>query len=160
LALGLALAFNLLVPHLVSWRIRGPFVDERHVVTCFLEHDGKVMILRRSERVGTYRGKWAGVSGYIEEGSSALEQAWTEIKEEVGMDKDDVELVKEGQPLEVVDAELDRKWIVHPFRLRVLRPDKIRIDWEHTEAKWVDPEDISRHETVPNLCETWECVAL
>ena len=60
-------------------------MDERHVVTCFLEHDGQIMILRRSERVGTYRGKWAGVSGYIEEGSTPSQQAWIEIKEEAGL---------------------------------------------------------------------------
>jgi 8-oxo-dGTP diphosphatase len=135
-------------------------MDERHVVTCFLEHDGKVLILRRSERVGTYQGKWAGVSGYIEEGSSPSEQARTEMREEAGLGADDVELVQEGQPLEVVDTELGRKWIVHPFRFKVLKPDKITIDWEHTEAKWIDPEDIGRHETVPNLCETWQRVAL
>jgi len=135
-------------------------MDERHVVTCFLEHNGKVMILRRSERVGTYRGKWAGVSGYIEEGTSPSQQAWTEINEEAGLGADDVELVRKGQPLEVVDAELGRKWIVHPFRFRVLKPEKTKIDWEHTEARWTAPEDIGRHHTVPRLLEAWQRVSL
>ena len=138
---------------------RGPTMDERHVVTCFLEHGGKIMLLRRSERVGTYRGKWAGVSGYIETGSTPSQQAWTEIKEEASLDMDDVELVQEGLPLEVVDTELVRKWIVHPFRFQVLKPDKIRIDREHTEAKWIAPEDIGQFETVPNLREAWQRVA-
>jgi 8-oxo-dGTP diphosphatase len=134
-------------------------MDERHVVTCFLEHNGQIMILRRSERVGTYPGKWAGVSGYIEEGMTASEQAWTEIKEEAGLGADDVELSQEGQPLEVVDADLGRKWIVHSFRFRVLKPDKMKIDWEHTEAKWIGPEEIGQHETVPKLLEAWQRVA-
>lgn len=134
-------------------------MDERHVVTCFLERNGKIMILHRSGRVGTYRGKWAGVSGYIEEGNSALEQARTEIREEAGLDQEDVELVREGELVEVVDPRLGRKWIVHPLRFKVLRPDKITIDWEHTEAKWIDPEEIAQHETVPNLYETWQRVA-
>jgi len=135
-------------------------MDERHVVTCFLERDGKIMILRRSERVGTYRGKWAGVSGYIEPGSTPQQQAWTEIREEAGLDRDDVELVQEGETLEVVDSELSRKWIVHPFRFRVLNPEKIMIDWEHTEARWTAPEDIGRHHTVPRLLEAWQRVSL
>ena len=42
-------------------------MEERHVVTCFLEHGGEIPLLRRSQRVGTYKGRWAGVSGYIEE---------------------------------------------------------------------------------------------
>ena len=134
-------------------------MDERHVVTCFLEHNGMIMLLRRSERVGTYRGKWAGISGYIEEGRTPSQQAWTEIKEEAGLDSSDVELVQEGQPLEVVDSEIGRNWIVHPFRFRVLKPDKINIDWEHTEAKWIAPEDIGQFETVPNLREAWQRVA-
>ena len=134
-------------------------MEERHVVTCFLEHNGQIMILRRSERVGTYRGKWAGVSGYIEAGTAPLQQALTELEEEVGLGEDDVELVQEGKPLEVVDSELGRKWIVHPFRFRVLKPDRIRIDWEHAEAKWIAPEDIGRHETVPGLLEAWQRVA-
>jgi 8-oxo-dGTP pyrophosphatase MutT (NUDIX family) len=134
-------------------------MDERHVVTWLVEHNGKVMILRRSERVGTYRGKWAGVSGYIEEGVSPSGQAWTEIREEAGLDRADVELEMEGQPLEVVDAELGRKWIVHPCRFRVLKPEKIKIDWEHTEAKWIAPEEIGRHETVPKLLEAWQRVS-
>jgi len=134
-------------------------MDERHVVTCFLEHNGQIMLLRRSERVGTYRGKWAGVSGYIEEGIGASEQAWMEIKEEAGLDREDVELVQEGQSLEVVDVGLGRKWIVHPFRFRVLRPEKVGIDWEHTEAKWIAPGDIGMYETVPDLLEAWQRVA-
>jgi 8-oxo-dGTP diphosphatase len=135
-------------------------MDERHVVTCFLEHNGRILILRRSQRVGTYRGKWAGVSGFIEQGVSPLEQARSEMKEEAGLGADDVELVQEGQPLDVIDVELGRRWIVHPFRFKVLEPENIRIDWEHTEAKWIAPEDMGRHETVPNLCETWQRVAL
>ncbi len=134
-------------------------MDERHVVTCFLEHGGQIMLLRQSEHVSTYRGKWAGVSGYIEEGSSPSQQAWTEIEEEAGLDVDDVELVREGLPLEVKDSQLGRRWIIHPFRFQVMRPERIKIDWEHTEARWIAPEDIGRHETVPGLLEAWERVA-
>jgi len=134
-------------------------MEERHVVTCFLEYDNKILLLRRSERVGTYRGRWAGVSGYIEEGNSPYEQALEEIREETGLGDEDIQLVREGEPLEVIDEEIGRKWIVHPFRFRVIRPEKMEIDWEHTEMKWIDPEEIEKYETVPNLVETWERVA-
>jgi 8-oxo-dGTP pyrophosphatase MutT (NUDIX family) len=134
-------------------------MEERHVVTCFLEHEGKIPLFRRSQKVGTYRGKWAGVSGYIEEGNTPLEQAFIEIGEETGLSEGDVELIKEGVPLEIIDEEMGRKWVVHPFRFKVKTPHKIAIDWEHTELKWIDPEDIVEYETVPNLVETWERVA-
>ena len=42
-----------------------------HVVTCFLlrrTRDGdEILLVRRSQRVRTYRGSWASVSGYVEQ---------------------------------------------------------------------------------------------
>ena len=134
-------------------------MEEVHVVTCFLEHEGKIPILRRSELVGTYRGKWAALSGYIEKGKAPLEQALQEIREEVGLGEGDVELVKEGEPLDAIDEELDRKWVVYPFRFQVIMLQKINIDWEHTELEWIDPGEIAQYETVPRLAETWQRVA-
>jgi len=134
-------------------------MEEKRVVTCFLEYDKKIPLLRRSERVGTYRGRWAGISGYIEEGNTPYQQALEEIKEEMGLDREDVKLIKEGQPLEVVDEQMGRKWVVYPFRFQVMEPGKIEMDWEHTELRWIAPEDIGKYETVPKLLETWERVA-
>ena len=134
-------------------------MEEKHVVTCFMEHGEKVLLLRRSQLVGSYRGRWAGISGYLEEGNTPYQQALQEINEEMGLDKGDIELAKEGKPLEVVDEKMERKWVVHPYRFRVMRPQKIEIDWEHTEMRWIAPGDIGEYETVPKLWETWERVA-
>ena len=77
-----------------------------------------------------------------------------EIEEEAGLGQQDIELLKRGEPLEVVDEEMGRKWIVHPYRFCLIGPEKIRIDWEHSELKWIDPEDIEKYETASNLSET------
>jgi len=126
-------------------------MEEKHVVTCFLEHGGKILILRRSGRVSTYRRSWAGVSGYIE--TNADEQAFTEISEETELYKNDLKLVKKGKPLEVIDKDLNRRWIVHPFLFHVRSPEKIRTDWEHTEVKWIKPGELKKYETVPGLAK-------
>ena len=128
---------------------------KRRVVTCFLEHQGKLLILRRSQKVRTYRGKWAGVSGSIE-GASALEQAFKEIAEETGLGPGDVKLLREGEPLEVVDEKSAVEWHVHPFLFRVADPTWIRLDWEHSESRWIHPDGLSQLDTVPMLKETWE----
>jgi PncC family amidohydrolase len=127
-------------------------LEEKHVVTCFLEHGGKILILRRSSRVGTYRRSWAGVSGYIE--TNDIDQAFTEISEETELYKEDLKLIKKGKPLEVIDKNLSRKWIVHPFLFHVKAPEKIRTDWEHTEVKWIKPRELKKYETVPGLVKT------
>lgn len=126
-------------------------LQEKRVVSCFLESAGEILILRRSGEVGSYRGRWAGVSGYIE--SSADEQALTEIEEETGLGRGDVELIKKGEPLAVEDEGLGIRWVVHPYLFRIKDRDKIRIDWEHKEARWIKPEDIEHYKTVPKLKE-------
>jgi len=126
-------------------------MDEKHVVTCFLEHSRKILILRRSSKVGTYRRSWAGVSGYIE--TNDIDQAFTEIRQETQLYQKDLKLIKKGEPLEVVDKNLNRKWIVHPFLFHVKAPDKIKIDWEHTESKWIKPSELKKYETVPGLAK-------
>lgn len=131
-------------------------MQEAKVVTCFLlrraASGDEVLLLRRSQQVGTYRGRWAGVSGYLEE-TDPLAQAYREIEEEAGLAREHVILLRAGEPLEVVDAEAQRRWIVHPF-LFEMRPDvRVRVDWEHTETRWVRPEEVSAFETVPQLAE-------
>lgn len=122
------------------------------MVTCFLESDGEILILRRSGQVGSYQGKWAGVSGYIE--TTADEQALTEIEEETSLAGEDLKLIKKGRPLEVKDDKLGVKWVVHPYLFHIKDRDKIKIDWEHKEARWIQPRDIDNFETVPKLKET------
>jgi ADP-ribose pyrophosphatase YjhB (NUDIX family) len=127
------------------------------VVTVFLTHSDTVLVLKRSSKVGTYRGHWAGVSGYLES-NNALAQALTEMAEEVGLSEEDVTLLKAGKPLEIVDRTRGRAWRVHPFLFAVHEPDKIRLDWENTAMRWILPEEIDQLETVPALKETLERV--
>jgi len=126
-------------------------LTEKQVVTCFLESDGEILILRRSERVGSYQGRWAGVSGFVE--TTPDEQAVTEIREETGLNEADVRLMKKGEPLTVEDEQFGVRWIVHPYLFQVTDWNKIRINWEHKEMRWIKPEEISGFQTVPRLNE-------
>ena len=127
-------------------------LQERQVVTCFLESDGEILLLRRSEQVGSYRGRWAGVSGYIEKTTD--EQALVEIEEETGLYRENLKLIKGEKPLTVEDEKLGVRWVVHPYLFHIKDRGKIRIDWEHKEMRWINPKDIDNYETVPKLKET------
>jgi 8-oxo-dGTP pyrophosphatase MutT (NUDIX family) len=128
-----------------------------HVVTCFLlrrEAEGDaVLLVQRSERVRTYRGAWAGVSGYLELGVTPLDQAYTELREETGLGRDDVILLRTGEPLAFHDAQIGQSWVVHPFLFAVTSPDRIRTDWEATDHRWARPAEIATYLTVPMLVE-------
>lgn len=133
---------------------KGKFQD---VVTVFLTRGGKVLVLKRSGKVGTYKGHWAGVSGYLES-EDPLRQAYEEMVEEVGLGMEDVSLVKMGKPLEIFDPVRELAWRVHPFLFVVHNPDKIRLDWENLEMRWILPEEIVQLQTVPALKETLDRV--
>ena len=113
-----------------------------HVVTSFLlRRDGpsdRILLLRRSERVRTYRGLWAGVSGYVE--GEPDEQATVEIREETGLGRADIRMLKRGEAVEAEDTSNDCVWVVHPYLFLVKKPEKVRLDWEHSEGRWIEPK--------------------
>jgi 8-oxo-dGTP pyrophosphatase MutT (NUDIX family) len=123
------------------------------VVTCILEHDGKILLLKRSNLVGTYRGLWGGVAGYVEELEEPYDTAVKEIREEAGIDADAVELVRKGDPIEFSDTYDGRRynWIVYPFLFHIQSKELVQIDWEHDEYRWVHPSEIKKLDTVPGL---------
>ena len=132
-------------------------VEEVRVVTAFLERDdGRILLLKRSPRVGSFQGAWAGVSGFLED-PTPLDQAYREVREEVGLARDALELRSTGAPVLARDGF--RIFVVHPFRFRVYDPE-IRLDWEHVRAEWVDPSEIRRRPTVPKLERVWESLCM
>lgn len=130
-------------------------MPRQEVVTSFLQHKGLILLLRRSSQAGSFQGQWAGVSGYLPHGVLPLAHARQEIREETGLDASEVELLRQGEPLLVVD-EGGGQWMVHPFLFRITDPDRVRLDWEHSEARWVAPESLSEFESVPGLKAVWE----
>lgn len=125
------------------------------VVSCFLlrrdRGQDEFLLVRRSDRVRTYRGYWAAVSGYLEPDTSPETQAYTEVREETGLDAADVLLARTGTPLPVHDADQGLEWIVHPFLFLVLTPERVRTDWEAREARWVAPTALAVLPKVPGL---------
>jgi len=65
--------------------------------------------------------------------------------------------MRAGEVVRAFDEQTDTVWIVDPFLFNV-QGRKIRLDWEHTEYKWVDPNELISYATVPKLKETFERV--
>jgi len=124
----------------------------RKVVTSFLKKGDMIAIFRRSGKVSTYRGKWAGISGSVESDESPEEAALREIEEEVGIGRERLSLIKSGKPLYVRDGKT--VWKVYPFLWELKGCDEINIDWEHSEYRWIKPEALKNYDTVPKLYET------
>ena len=124
------------------------------VVTCLLVNDdGDLLILKRSNRVRTYKGLWGGVAGYIEENEEPYDTALKEIREEVGLEKEDVSLVKQLEVVRFTDfyEGVRYDWEVFPFLFKTGKKSKIHIDWEHSDYRWITPTEIGKVDTVPHF---------
>ncbi len=130
------------------------------VVTSFLmRFDGpepRVLIVQRSQRVGSYQGHWGGISGFIEPGVSPDAQAFTEIREETGLQADQVCMLRRGEVVSQPDLALGREFLVHPFIFEVYKPDDIHTDWEAVQMRWISPSEMKNYATVPKLWEAYQ----
>lgn len=58
----------------------GMFAGRKPVVTAFIQQQqGKILLVKRSQMVGTYQGYWGGVSGGMEGNEKAIDRAYTEV---------------------------------------------------------------------------------
>jgi 8-oxo-dGTP pyrophosphatase MutT (NUDIX family) len=129
-----------------------------NVVTAFLEFDGQILILRRSNSVKTMKEKWGAVSGYIEN-NDPLRQAVIEIYEETGLDSSKIKLVRSGEVLAVIDSEKpDTSYNVHPYLFHC-ESGEVILSREHDQFKWITMKEIWKYDTVPKLKEAYESVA-
>lgn len=129
----------------------------KYVATSFLTYRGRILILKRSAKVGSYQAAWAGVSGYVEEGEHPLDTALKEVEEETGLKIGREALLRVGEPLPAYDKEKDVLWLVHTFLFKA-PTNRIRLDWEHETYAWIKPKEISQYNTVPRLGDALERV--
>ena len=121
------------------------------VVTAFVYSGDKVVLIKRSRKVGTYKGEWAGFSGYVER--LPLNQARVELHEEAALEAHQVCLKGIGIPLPVDDPESGRAWLVFPFLFELAEGVEIVTDWETEEWGWFHPSELDSMDTVPGLSQ-------
>lgn len=127
------------------------------VVTVFLRNRGEVLLLRRSENVGSYQNQWGAVAGHVENDDPQA-SALNEIEEETGLSDTEVTQVRQGPSFTVRDDDQNTHWKVHPF-LFDASTRSIEPNWETEEAEWVAPTAMLRRETVPKLWTSYRRVA-
>lgn len=121
------------------------------IVTSFLVHNDKYLILKRSEKVKSMKGLWAGVSGIIEGNEEPLFRAKREILEEVGITENKITLLKSAQQIHTDSPQYENhEWVIFPFLFSVQDPT-VTLNWENQEYRWVSPREIMQYQTVPSL---------
>ncbi len=121
------------------------------IVTSFIRDNEKLLILKRSDKVKSMKGLWAGISGIIEKNEEPLERARIEIFEEVGITEDVVTLVRSAEKMKIDSPQYENhEWEIFPFLFEAENPT-IKLNWENSEFKWINAEELKNYETVPSL---------
>ena len=136
------------LPHFNDGRINYTGADYAPVVVVFVEYDGKILFLKRSDKVQTYKGKWNTVAGYMDEIRPIREKVLGELREELNLNEADISKLCIGEAYEEADDEIDKVWLITPAIVKLKKAPKIKIDWEHTEYRWIKPEEIKDYDSV------------
>ena len=144
------------LPKFPDGRIDYSKSDTAPVITVFIKYGDKILLLKRSDKVRTYQRKWNAVAGYLDELRPIREKILEEVKEELGISEDNISQIRIGKPYQFTDTKANKTWIVHPVLTELKNKPEIKLDWEHTEYKWIKPEELKEFETVPNLDKSLE----
>ena len=121
------------------------------IVTSFIKDNEKLLILKRSDKVKSMKGLWAGISGIIEKNEEPLKRAKIEIFEEVGIIEDKITLVRSVKEMRINSPQYENhEWEIFPFLFEAKNPI-IKLNWENSEFKWINVEELKNYETVPSL---------
>ncbi len=145
--------FSKTMPHFDDGRIDYHNARKAFVITCFAKFKDEILLLKRSNKVWTYRGKWNVVAGYLDEIKPLREIALKELYEETKIAKEKVKKISIAEPFEFHDKEIGITFVVHPVLIELKEKPKIKLDFEHTEAKWVKKEDLGKYDAAPNMME-------
>lgn len=141
------------MPHFPDGRIDYHNAEKAFVITCFARFNDEILLLKRSNKVWTYRNKWNVVAGYFDEIKPIKQKALEELYEETKITKDRVKKIRITEPFEFHDKSIKTTFIVHPVLMELKEKPKIRLDFEHTESRWVKKKDLSKYDAVPNMLE-------
>ncbi len=125
------------------------------VINCVLRHEGKILIVQRNAGMRFYPGFWSGISGFLDDGRSVEQKAKDEIKEELGIETENIIKIHEGKVFEQDEPDYNKTWIVHPILIEV-DTDKITLDWEAQGSKWINLNEVKEYNLLPGFDKVLE----
>ncbi len=135
------------LPHFSDGRVDYSAADVSPTLISFLKCGNEILILKRSEKVGTYRNRWSVIAGYLDELKPVGEKVKEEVKEETGVEDEKISSIELGDSFRFEGEKTT--WVPHPALVEVEDKPEIDLNWEHTDYKWVKKDEIddylSRH---------------
>jgi 8-oxo-dGTP pyrophosphatase MutT (NUDIX family) len=121
------------------------------IILAVVQRGDHICVARRSQNVATARGLWSVVTGYLEPGLGPVQQAWTELDEELGLGQPDLRLVRQLSPVPLSSPGSGKAFLVHPFLFEQVSDREVVLNWEHTASAWVDVSRLDQAD-----CVSWQ----
>jgi len=126
------------------------FNPKFEVVSCYIEHDGDILILHRQDHKPEGN-TWGLPAGKIDADENELDAMVREVGEETGINIEPEEL-EYLEKLYVVYP--DYQFIFHMFKIVLEEKPVIKIsDCEHKAYQWLKPADILKLDLIPDFDE-------
>ena len=111
-----------------------------------IRKDGKILVIKRSEADDHKPGVWETVGGGLEEKTSPQKALEREIKEETNLK------VKIREPFNIFSFKKD----TGEFKVGITFvcdyvSGKVKLSHEHSDFRWIEPEDFKKMKSVPSL---------
>jgi ADP-ribose pyrophosphatase YjhB (NUDIX family) len=131
------------------------------VISCIVMYNEKILLVQRSMTMNLHPGKWAGISGFLDEPHKTVEEkVREEMREELGIVEEDILSIEEhSEVIEEEDEEYDKTWLFHPVLVTV-GTDRIDLNWEGEQYEWVDPADVHDFDLIPNFDKILDAFSL
>ena len=152
--LNLIIEFSKRLPKFEDGRVDYTNSEEAPVITVFVKYKNEILLLKRSNKVGTYKGKWNTIAGYLDEIKPIKEKVLEELREEICVHEEKIKSIKIKEPYRLLDKNLGKTWIIHPVIVELKEKPEIKLDWEHTEYKWIHPKELYNYDTIIDFDRT------
>ncbi|MFA6184445.1 MAG: NUDIX domain-containing protein [Parcubacteria group bacterium] len=135
---------------LAKGQVNYTYIHWAPVINCVLEFQGKILIVQRNKNLNFYPNYYNGISGFLDDNKSLEEKVRNEIKEELSLKNADIKSITLGNIFHQKASKYNKTWIVHPILVRV-KTNKIKLDWEAQNFKWIDINDASKYKLLPGF---------
>lgn len=125
------------------------------VINCVVKYKDKILVVQRSSELNFYPGYWNGISGFLDDKRGLKEKVRDELKEEAGISKKDIISIHLGKIFHQEALKYKKTWIVHPVLVEV-KTDKIKLDWEAKNYKWIRFNEVRKLKLLPGFDEVLE----
>jgi len=122
------------------------------VINCVVEHQGKILLVKRSKDMRLYPNYWNGISGFLDDNKNLEDKVKEELAEELDIKAEKIQQITQKPVLIQEALEYKKTWIVFPMHV-VVATGHYKLNEEASEAKWLTLDQARGLKLLPGFSE-------